>query len=380
VLRSIGFNEVIELYDAEASKDSIMSLFINQGELPDKLKPEDRLLVFFSGHGTTLKNKTNGSTSGYMIPVDAQEGKWTSMIEFDDLVQKSLRRLPARHILFLLDCCFSGIAATRGIQLDSVAIPPMPLDEYIESCTRKRAIQIITAGQDDEPVLDSSPFNGHSPFTGSLIHGIRTWEADLNKDGVMTAQELGVYLDKKVSDTANVYGHKQKPYANRLPGDEGGDFIIMISTGHAHETLAEYRNRVKSLTARQKAAMIKEITRCNITTIIDQEDILAVTYTTYVNNPKSLQAEIIALVKAIGHIFTPKIAYRIIVRSFVDTVIKIGEDIPEILTLEIPAQKVQEFVFNELDLEGFWVSISSFRKESDTKSYTISQITFDLVL
>jgi hypothetical protein len=353
---------------------------MDDGELPDKLSPDDRLLVFFSGHGTTLTNKIDGSAYGYMVPVDAQKGKWSSMIEFNDLVQKSVKRLPAKHILFLLDCCFSGIAALRDMQPDSVSILPMPLDDYIESCTRKRAIQIITAGQDDQPVLDHSIFDGHSPFTGALLQGLASWEADLNKDGVLTAQELGVYLDKKVSDTANVYGHKQKPYANHLPGDQGGDFIIMVSSRHAHETLEEYRSRVKSLPAKEKAVMIKDSTRCNITSIIEQESVLAISYTTYEYNPKNLQFEIVSLAKAIGRIFAPKTTYRITIRSFADLIGVTGEDRPEILTLEIPALELQKFVLNELTLPSLWASISFFRKESDTKLLKISQISFDLVL
>ena len=129
-----------------------------------------------------------------------------------------------------MDCCFSGIAAAmRSLDNEFTNNKESKLEKIIEGCTRKDAVQIITAGQEDELVLDRGNFEGHSPFTGELIHGIESGEADMHKDGVLTATELGTYLDQKVSNAANVYGHKQKPYFNRLQNDRGGDFIIALT-------------------------------------------------------------------------------------------------------------------------------------------------------
>jgi hypothetical protein len=113
------------------------------------------------------------------------------------------------------------MSALRSVNTDKINIP-MPPKDFILSCTEKDEVQVITAGGYDELVLDGSIFTSHSPFTGSIIHGLATWDADILNDGILTALELGTYLTKTVSDVANVYGHKQKPVFNRLPGDKGG--------------------------------------------------------------------------------------------------------------------------------------------------------------
>ena len=126
-----------------------------------------------------------------------------------------------------MDCCFSGKAGLRSADFqisDSDSI-----ETFVQNCFRNRAVQIIVAGQHDEAVLDESSFTGHSPFTGSIIHGIESNDADLNRDGMLTTSELSTYIEPIVSAEANVYGHKQKPFMNRLAGDEGGDFILTLS-------------------------------------------------------------------------------------------------------------------------------------------------------
>lgn len=382
ILRDIGFNEIIELYNDATTKESIMSLFMDDDQLPDKVDFEDRILVFFSGHGTTLTNKRDQSTSGYIIPYNGQVGMASSLIEFNELVQKSVKRLAAKHILFLMDCCFSGIAALRQISAKDVAVTSMPIPEFIKTCTSKVAVQIITAGQDDQLVLDTSIFTGHSPFTGAIIQGLKTWESDLNNDGVLTATELGVYLDRKVSDVANVYGHKQKPYANRLAGDEGGDFVIMVSEAAKEETLEEYRERIKKLTLTEKVAVIKkEAGSISITSLIDGEDVLAISYTSFAKDIRDLQLEIVSIATAIGRMFLPTVKYRITIND--DSVFSFneyGEDLPEVVTIEIPVSFLQAYITKEISLNDLWLNMTFFRKESDTKSLRIARVELDLVV
>jgi len=228
LLRNIGFDKIIQIYDEDANKNSILSQFLDDDQLPSQIGEKDRIIIFFSGHGTTNVNLGDNSSSGYLIPSDGTIGKWSSCIEFNDFIAKTVQKLQANHILFLLDCCFGGIAAVR---LTSEYVKnKLPMQEFVKSCTRNKAVQIIVAGQKDELVLDQSIFSGHSPFTGAIIEGIESNNADLSNDGILTATELGTYLDRRVSDVANVYGHKQKPMTNRLAGDKGGDFIINIST------------------------------------------------------------------------------------------------------------------------------------------------------
>ena len=50
------------------------------------------------------------------------------------------QRIPAKHILFLMDACYSGLAFARSAPISS----QMP--DYLNNITSARARQIITAG------------------------------------------------------------------------------------------------------------------------------------------------------------------------------------------------------------------------------------------
>src|SRR3989338_5732551 len=89
---------------------------------------------------------------------------------------------------------------------------------YLEEITREPVRQIITAGGENEEVLDGGLY-GHSVFTGRLIESLKN-----NKDFI-TAQELGLELEKKVYGDAMSRGHKQRPQAGKIYGT--GDFVFI---------------------------------------------------------------------------------------------------------------------------------------------------------
>jgi hypothetical protein len=381
LLRNVGFDEVIELYDHNATKNCIISLIVDDDQLPNKINFDDRLLFFFSGHGITHTHKGDGSKTGYLIPSDGEIGKWSSMVEFNDLVQKCINMINVKHVLFLLDCCFSGIASLRSIPTDNTPIPLMPTDEFVLSCTSKKARQIIAAGLADQPVLDDSIFKGHSPFTGAIIQGLRTWEADLHEDGIITASELATYLERKVSDAANIYKHKQKPFANKLPGDEGGDFVILVSQTPKGETLDQFRERMKGYSLAEHVQMIKEETQCLITSLIDAKDVLAVSYLNFDKNIQEFQRRLIALISTIGRIYDPSVKYRVSVNNYPDfSIKKDGYDTPELITIEIPSPILQRYINKEVTLTELWKHVKAFRKESVRYAHRVKELKMDLVI
>ncbi|MFO0729769.1 MAG: caspase family protein [Nitrospiraceae bacterium] len=53
-LRELGFDEVIELYDKDASSKRLMQILSDY--LPRKVGRQDRVVIFFSGHGVTTQD------------------------------------------------------------------------------------------------------------------------------------------------------------------------------------------------------------------------------------------------------------------------------------------------------------------------------------
>jgi len=83
--------------------------------------------------------------------------------------------------------------------------------------------QFITAGSDEERVPDESVFKT------CFLQGIKS-EADFNKDGYVTASELGMYLDSAVVNYTRGAQHPQYGTINN-PKLDKGDFIFVASGG-----------------------------------------------------------------------------------------------------------------------------------------------------
>ena len=72
---------------------------------------EDRLLVYFAGHGQTLPLRTG--EEGYILPVDADPQLLpVTAIPMEDM-KRIGQRLKAKHYLFVMDACFSELEILR---------------------------------------------------------------------------------------------------------------------------------------------------------------------------------------------------------------------------------------------------------------------------
>ena len=210
-------DHVFTLLNGQATRQNILSLLGDKLADPRMVQRDDRVLVFYAGHGATRK-LASGRELGYIIPVDAGlanfEGSAISMTNFQDISEA----IPAKHLLFIMDSCYSGLALTRGGSAPTS-------QNYLNEISRREARQMFTAGGADQQVADNGP-NGHSVFTWTLLQGL-DGRADLNGDGVITASELAAYVAPAVSALSH-----QTPTFGNLPGTEGGDFIFNLK----HET------------------------------------------------------------------------------------------------------------------------------------------------
>jgi len=207
-------NNIKLLLNEEANKTNIVNVI---SDVSLKAGENDRILVFYAGHGETMP-LPDGGEMGYLLPVDGrQENLYASAIPMNDL--KDLSNMSkAKHMLFLVDACYGGLAAvgSRGLE-------PAKTPNYIEKITKIKSRQIITAGGKDEKVFEKSEW-GHSAYTKNLLSALEDGYADSNGDGYITADELGDYLSEKVSiDSEN----QQTPQSRRLTSHEG-ELIFLI--------------------------------------------------------------------------------------------------------------------------------------------------------
>ena len=225
-------NNVRVLIDKEASQSNINK---EMSKLLKSAGVNDRVVFYFAGHGETEELGLEEVATGFLMPSDADvENLYFSAIPMEDLRSVS-KFSKAKHMLFLVDACYSGLAAvnTRGLSTNS--------PNYIVKITQENARQIITAGQKDEKVLEKDEWE-HSAFTKNLISGLKDKKANSNGDDFITGSELGFYLQEKVSlDTEN----SQTPQVKRLTTHEGE--MIFLSKSEKTKQKTDYELDLKKL-------------------------------------------------------------------------------------------------------------------------------------
>ncbi|MES9900694.1 MAG: caspase family protein [Sedimenticola sp.] len=214
LISELGFEEenVVYLADKEATKSNILRSFLRFSN--DDVKVDDRLFVFFAGHGHT-RSGVKGEV-GCLVPYDANMEDFSTFIRWDELTRNA-ELIRAKHILFVMDACYGGLAVHRDLQPGS--------NRFLKDMYQRFSRQVITAGKANEVVADAGgPLPNHSVFTGYFIEGIRGKAA--NEHGVITASGLMAYVYSKVSNDIN---SEQTPHYGQFDGD--GDFIITVPQG-----------------------------------------------------------------------------------------------------------------------------------------------------
>ena len=236
-----GF-QTTTLYDAQATRRAIVSEL--GGKLLKKVTSQDRVLIYYAGHGVEQRVE-GGKVMGYLLPVDGEADDFAGTGISMGLIKELADALPSKHVLFVVDSCYGGIA---GQSFRSTTQSKATAD-YIRLITRERGRQIITAGGADQEALEA-PEWGHSVFTYYLLNGIGEGLADLNNDGIIPASELYTYLDSRVYAAAQMKGHTQRPELWSLAAEKG-EFVFVprntlrqVASQLVPETSA-YRDRTR---------------------------------------------------------------------------------------------------------------------------------------
>lgn len=237
LLRGQGFKVQTLLDPTRATLDAGLRRFaVTQGA-----NPNNRLLVYFAGHGHTLPSSV-GKKLGYIVPVDAPRPD-RDMAGFRELAYSMenfevlSRQIEAKHVLFVFDSCFSGTVFKARSDV------PDAISEFTEKPVRL----FITAGDETQKVPDESVFR-------RVLERALGPEsaADLNKDGFITGTELGSYLHEQVT---NYSRRSQTPRWGKLsdPDLDRGDFVFVsarantVATGMSARDWSAYANAIDGL-------------------------------------------------------------------------------------------------------------------------------------
>ena len=192
-------------------------------ELFSESRPDDVLLLYFSGYG--LKSE---SGELFFAASNTRPNRLGSTAVSADFVQRCMRASRSRSVVLLLDCCYGGAfgqgpgaGASQGATMRA---PPRVHDA--------RAAQGATCGLRNVNMLDSFPQGRSgggrgravitasnameyavegdrladdqrrrpSVFTSALVEGLATGDADRNEDGWISLDELYNYVFNKVQE------------------------------------------------------------------------------------------------------------------------------------------------------------------------------------
>ena len=210
-----GFDKVTLLVGKDATKTNIINAL---ADLQDSsiVKKDDGVIIYFSGHGVTVK--VNNGEQGYLLPIDAKVNIQNinnpapfrrSALRMDSL-KDDADAIPARHVLFLVDACYSGYMSSKG-----VAQAP-----EIENALSYSARQVITAGTKGEEAVEHHAWR-HGAFTYKLLEKL-----SIEKQPI-SASSLGSWLKKSVPRelAARTPDFKLTPQVKYLSGS--GDFYFI---------------------------------------------------------------------------------------------------------------------------------------------------------
>ena len=211
VLEEQGFG--VEVVENPKNREELEQTF-NQFIRKHGRNPENRLLFYFAGHGHTEKT-AYGEEMGYIVPTSSpnpnrdRDGFLDTAMDMQQ-VEVFAKRIQSKHALFIFDSCFSG-----SIFALSRAIP-----KNISYKTARPVRQFITSGSADEEVPDESI------FSRQLVSALKG-EGDTDKDGYVTAIELGEFLQRQVVNYSKGAQHPQ--YGKiRNPNLDKGDFVFAL--------------------------------------------------------------------------------------------------------------------------------------------------------
>lgn len=228
--------QVTKIIGAAATKAAILAKL---QEYQDRLGPDDALLLFFAGHGQTVAQESHGR-GGYLVPYDAllqldetsDRGRWAEQaIDMRDLAERA-QALRARHVLLLVDVCFSGFLGKRS----GSAVPGrVDLQELLLARSR----MVITAGTADQKAFEDETLQ-HGIFTHALL-------TELKKEVAASASEVFVSLRMGVARQAGKAPDgraRMLPQLRELVIDNGEFVFVPKSVPNVWTALTEIGKRM----------------------------------------------------------------------------------------------------------------------------------------
>ena len=253
LLKKGGFDSVYvaegDIVDANLVEDYLFNKFRRI------LARDDRLLFYYSGHGDDL-----GGTTGYMQFSKARRGQYDrdQVLAIRNAVEWS-RILPAKHALFIFDCCVSGLAFTSKGGND-------PNRRIMETLSGSGSRTVITAGTADEQTFGVGQ---HSVFTKAFLDALTRSQSDR---GFLTMNEVFADIELWVKNFSRQHGKSVTPRRWELQEDRYRGAFLFIDMDKSGASLPpDYMETLRTITKGESGSVIESYGSVKLIALIDGE-------------------------------------------------------------------------------------------------------------
>jgi replicative superfamily II helicase len=228
---------------------------------------DDVVVLALSGHG---------SSSYELVTYDADPADLTATGILLDSLAEWFKKIPARRLLCILDCCFSGGLGAKVLQVDTMARSLASAAGLLEQMSGDGRL-IFTASMASEPAWEDRR-HGHGLLTYYLLQALQGAE-ETRVAGKIAVYRLLEYVTQRVMDSAAQIGREQHPtlrgqidgeltwpvfqpgpayhaaFPERAPVAVTADIDSLSAYGFPQHCLEMWRQNVPSLNALQLDAI-----------------------------------------------------------------------------------------------------------------------------
>ena len=161
----------------------------------DRLKPNDLLLIYYSGHGETYAD-----SKLFLAASNTKKKQLASTgVDYDDILL-ILKNHYCENALIILDCCYSGMADVMSRGQEKAP----PLGDVVNLSS---GVCLMTASSAHEVAKERGDYQGGT-FTHYLIQGLQQGIGINHPDGIIRPQDLYEYAFKAIKHK----GYEQTPH------------------------------------------------------------------------------------------------------------------------------------------------------------------------
>lgn len=199
---------------------------------------DDLLLLYFSGHGIINSNRRL-----YLAVRDTEKDLVSANGISAGFINEQIENCLSKRQIVMLDCCHSG-AFTIG----NKAVDDKRINTGKAFDSNGSGYYLLTATDSLQYAWEGDKLTGSyapSLFTGYIIEGLKTGNADIHKNGIVTIENLYQYVFGQIQNNREI-SRQQTPM--RWVDKERGQLVIALNPHAEDLTLKSlYENYIDSI-------------------------------------------------------------------------------------------------------------------------------------